>query len=45
MVDRYGLGLTILDDVVGKAVVGINIATTIKNNWNIIVVVSDDTRW
>ena len=42
---RCGLGLTILVDVVGKSLVGINIATTINNNMNIIVVVFDDSRW
>ena len=43
--ERCGLGLMILADVVGKAVVGINIATTINNNVNIIVLVIDDTWW
>ena len=38
--DRYGLGLTILDDVVGWSVVGVNITTTTRNNieGNIVVV-------
>ena len=40
----FGLGLMILDDVVGRSVVGINIATTKNNNiGNITVVVFDDT--
>ena len=43
--EKCGLGLTIFDDVVGRSVVGINIATTKNNNiGNIIVVVFDDTR-
>ena len=44
--DKCGLGLTILDDVVGRSVVGINITAT-KNKNNIgtnIVVVFDETR-
>ena len=30
--DRCGLGLTILDDAVGRSVVGINRSTTSNNN-------------
>ena len=48
ILDKCGLELTILDGVVGCAVVGINITTTTtttKNNniGNIIVVVFDET--
>ena len=44
MVDRCGLGLTILDDVVGQSVVGINMTATKNNNiGTIIVVVFDET--
>ena len=43
--DKCGLGLTILDDVVGWSVVGINMTTTTNNNiGNIIIVVFDETR-
>ena len=44
--EMCGLGLTILDDRVGRSVVGINITAT-KNSNNrgtIIVVVFDETR-
>ena len=43
--DKCGLGLTILDDVVGQSVVGINITATKHSNniGTIIVVVFDET--
>ena len=45
VLDKCGLGLTILDGVVCCSVVGINITTTTNNNiGNIIVAVFDETQ-
>ena len=43
VLDKYGLGLTILDRVVCCSGVGIKITTTRNNIGNITVVVSDET--
>ena len=45
--DKCRLGLTLLNDVVGRSVVGINITATTKSNnrGTNIVVVFDGTRW
>ena len=42
--DKCGLGLIILDDVVGWSAVGINITTTTNNNIGTIIVVVFDEK-